>query len=235
MSMNSDIFDLSLDNINEGTDECNCDCAATCPGGHIDKDATAAKETSIPVPSKTALSADTYNAALKALQKSFKEASDVIDIISNATIITEARATDKFDMKLYSKGFTILAKIYDDFINGKEPSQTDMASFDKIMNQTNTSMKDILDRNNPDECKRFAEKLMGMYKQHPAINEIKSKAPKSKSKTVDYMVNKLCKDLVAGNTISIKKYLFNDTAAVQEACDTIDAMLNEDDLNEINE
>lgn len=223
---NNELRDID---ITEGSSEFDCNCPSSAAGGDIDKDATAAKETSIPVPNKTTLSAETYNAALKALQKSFKEASEVIDIISNADIITESRAADKFDMKLYSKGFTILAKVYDKIVNNEKPNDADMNEMDKIADKTAKELNDILDRNNSDECKRFAEKIMGMYKNHPAIAKLRSSAPKSKVKTIDYMTGKFYKDLIAGNVVSIKKYLFNNTAAVQEACDTIDAILNEDD------
>lgn len=223
---NNELRDID---ITEGSSEFDCNCPSSAAGGDIDKDATAAKETSIPVPNKTTLSAETYNAALKALQKSFKEASEVIDIISNADIITESRAADKFDMKLYSKGFTILAKVYDKIVNNEKPNDADMNEMDKIADKTAKELNDILDRNNSDECKRFAEKIMGMYKNHPAIAKLRSSAPKSKVKTIDYMTGKFYKDLIAGNVVSIKKYLFNNTAAVQEACDTIDAILDEDD------
>lgn len=83
MAYSKDLFDLSGDlNFNEGADEFEENDPATHAGGDIDKDATSAKETSIPVPNTTTLDEDTYNAALKALKASFKEAGEVIDMLT---------------------------------------------------------------------------------------------------------------------------------------------------------
>lgn len=198
MSMNSDIFDLSLDNINEGTDECNCDCAATCPGGHIDKDATAAKETSIPVPSKTTLSADTYNAALKALQKSFKEASDVIDIISNATIITEA-AVDKNDKKSVKKYLTKLAKALSklEIISKQDPSKIEDID-KKISKKYNKAYKNSI------KAIDFLAELHEKYKDDKDFQKIINICEKK--------INKLNKKYPNVANISVDDSLFNDLA-----------------------
>lgn len=197
MSMNSDIFDLSLDNINEGTDECNCDCAATCPGGHIDKDATAAKETSIPVPSKTTLSADTYNAALKALQKSFKEASDVIDIISNATIITES--VDKNDKKSVKKYLTKLAKALSklEIISKQDPSKIEDID-KKISKKYNKAYKNSI------KAIDFLAELHEKYKDDKDFQKIINICEKK--------INKLDKKYPNVANISVDDSLFNDLA-----------------------
>lgn len=197
MSMNSDIFDLSLDNINEGTDECNCDCAATCPGGHIDKDATAAKETSIPVPNKTTLSADTYNAALKALQKSFKEASDVIDIISNATIITEA--VDKDDKKSVKKYLTKLAKALSklEIISKQDPSKIEDID-KKISKKYNKAYKNSI------KAIDFLAELHEKYKDDKDFQKIINICEKK--------INKLDKKYPNVANISVDDSLFNDLA-----------------------
>lgn len=78
-------------NMKESTDEfADKDPATNHPEAEFDSDATSAKETSIPVPSKVVLSQDTYNDALANLKKSFKEGYEIMGMLEKAAVIPKS-------------------------------------------------------------------------------------------------------------------------------------------------
>lgn len=74
-----DVLDL---NINESAD-----VSVPVPGGLNEKAPGQPADQTIPVPSKTTITADTYNVAISNLKKTFKEAAEFMEILENATIV----------------------------------------------------------------------------------------------------------------------------------------------------
>lgn len=80
-------------NMKESADEfADNDPSTNNPEEDFDTNATSAKETKIPVPSKVILSQDTYNDALSSLKKSFKEGYEIMELLEQATVQAKTTA-----------------------------------------------------------------------------------------------------------------------------------------------
>ena len=132
-------------NITEGSDEFDCNDPACSAGGDFDKDATAAKRTSISVPGKVTLSADTYNAALKALQNSFKEAAGIIDAIQNATISDSGITTGEVAMGESAVDEALL-EAYEDGPYFESVNRADKDDVKKIVKSLRPKIEKMMDK-----------------------------------------------------------------------------------------
>lgn len=127
-----DILGLALD---EGTSEFDsrCGCPAH-PDSDIDKDTTAAKETSISVPSGVELDEDTYNASIKALKQSFKEAYDIMGILEKCKVSGKTASQRQAE-------FTEAAiddAVYESYCSGPLFEAVDRADKEKVKSIINT-------------------------------------------------------------------------------------------------
>ena len=132
-------------NITEGSDEFDCSDPACRAGGDFDKDATAARQTSIPVPGKVTLSADKYNAALKALQDSFKEAAGIIDVIQNATV-TDSGITSSEIAMAESAIDEALMEAYEEGPYFESVNRADKADVKRIVNNLRPKIEKLMDK-----------------------------------------------------------------------------------------
>jgi len=103
---NDDVLNL---NLNEGTD-----VNVPVPGGLNEKAPGQPADQTIPVPSKTTITADSYNEAITNLKKTFKEAVDILDILEHTKVVD--KSTD--DLQREFTEDAMADAIFESFANG---------------------------------------------------------------------------------------------------------------------
>jgi hypothetical protein len=105
---------------------------------------------SIPVPKGTAITADTYNSALSALKKSFKEGAEILEMLETATIIEE-----NVDQDAYTE-----AVVYDAMVE----SYYEGPVFEAAQKENKDEIKGIAKKVRKELCK-FTRSVKAIFKK----------------------------------------------------------------------
>lgn len=119
--------------------------SVTIPGGDAEKPhASAVDGVKVSIPSKTVLTDAEYNAALANLQKSFKEAVDVLDFLQKATVVTETveQRQEQYAEEVMNEA---LLKAYDDGPIFEAVKRSDKNDVKKIVGSLRGKIKSDLE------------------------------------------------------------------------------------------
>ena len=118
------------------------------PGGDSEKPKSNQYDNaSVSIPTTTTITADVYNSALSALKKSFKESYELLEMLENATIVTESVA-DK--QSLYSQDVLL-------------ESMESGPIFEAVTREDKNDIKSIVKKIRPEVEKEVKAKMMEKF------------------------------------------------------------------------